>query len=112
MTQLIRLLAVVLVAVLAAGTIVHTAKAAAMSAAMSTAVMADADMGDCDECPPADDGRASSCIDYCLASWAAIPVTARVEFTFVTPDLPVLPLEVLAGRAVPPDPFPPRTVIL
>ena len=112
MTQLIRLLAVVLVAALAGGTVVQTAKATAMSAAMSTAAMADADMGDCDECPPADDGRASSCIDYCLASWAALAVTALAQLTFVTPDLPPWPLEVLAGRTVPPDPFPPRTIIL
>ncbi|ASY65689.1 hypothetical protein SJ05684_b47070 (plasmid) [Sinorhizobium sojae CCBAU 05684] len=112
MTQLIRLLAVVLVALLAAGTVVHTQKATAMSAAVSTAVMTDADMDDCDECPPADEGRASSCIDFCLGSFAAIPATALVELPFTTPDSAVSSSDDLDGRAVPPDPFPPRSIIL
>lgn len=115
MIKLIRLFAVVLVAVFAAGTAVQTAKTAAMSAtktsfALSTVTMMDRDMGDCDGCPPDDDAK--GCIDFCLASFTAIPAIARIEFPFTTPDLPALPVDVLAGRTVPPDPDPPRTIIL
>lgn len=117
MKKLIRLFAIVLVAVFAAGTAAHMAKASAMSAdmatsAISTATMADANMGHCDGCPRDDDGKSSSCIDFCLASFAAIPATERVEFLFIAPDLPALPSDEFAGRAVPPDPFPPRSIIL
>lgn len=117
MIKLIRLFAVVLVAVFAAGTAVHTAKSAAMSATMTGFApammpMMDTDMGDCDGCPADDDAKGSRCIDFCLASFAAIPAIACIEVPFTTPDLPALPVDVLASRTVPPDPDPPRTIIL
>jgi hypothetical protein len=112
MDRLARILAVVLLAVFAAGTIAHGASATSMSLAMSHDAMAGGDMGDCDGCPPGDDGKASLCGQVCLAPFAAIPAAVSIELPLVAAEMAASPLQEMVGRTGPPDPSPPRTIIL
>ncbi|RUV29996.1 MAG: hypothetical protein EOQ80_05130 [Mesorhizobium sp.] len=82
-----------------------------MSLAMSHDAMAGGDMGDCDGCPP-EDGKASLCCQVCLASFAALPATVGIELPLVAAELAASPLKEIVGRTGPPDPSPPRTIIL
>jgi hypothetical protein len=112
MDRLARIFAIVLLAVFAAGTVAHAANVTSMSLAMSPTAMADGDMGDCDGCPPGDDGKASLCGQICLAPFAAILVAAGLELPVMTADIAASPAEEIAGRTGPPDPAPPRTIVL
>jgi hypothetical protein len=112
MDRLARIFAIVLLAVFAAGTIAHGASTTRMSLAMSHGTMAGGDMGDCDGCPPGDDGKASLCGQVCLAPFAAIPAAVSIELPLVRAGIAVSPLKEIVGRTGPPDPSPPRTIIL
>lgn len=111
MNNLVRLSAIVLLAVFTMGTVAHAANATMMSVAMSPVAMADADMGDCDGCPPGDD-KASLCVDLCLAPFVAILATGEFRLPCIAPHLPASPLDEIDGCAGTPDPSPPRTIIL
>jgi phosphatidylglycerophosphate synthase len=111
MDRLARIFAIVLLVVFAAGTIAHAANATSMSVAMSSAAMAAADMGDC--CPPADDGKASFCMQFCLAPLVAFPAAAGFELPILLgADSATTPAEDIAGQTGPPDLPPPRTIVL
>ncbi|NRP70829.1 hypothetical protein ILFOPFJJ_01711 [Ensifer psoraleae] len=137
MERLGRILAIVLLAVFAAGTVAHAASATRMSFAMSPAAMAAGnvdsghmstgdmgaghmgagdmgagDMGDCDGCPPGDDGKASLCVQACLAPFIAVPAAAGFELPLVAADVTASPAEELTGLIGPPESPPPRTIIL
>jgi hypothetical protein len=112
MDSLARILAIVLLAVFAAGTVAHGASATSMALAMSPAAMASGGMGDCDKCPPGDDGKVLFCSQFCLAPFAAIPAAAGVELLFAAAEVTASPLQVMVGRTGPPDPSPPRIIIL
>ena len=111
MDKLARILAIVLLAVFAAGTVAHATQATSMSLAMSVPMMTDADMGDCDACPP-DDGKASLCGQVCLAPFAAIPAAAGIELPFAASGIAISPLKAPDGLIRSPDPSPPRTIFL
>jgi hypothetical protein len=122
MDRLSRILAIVLLAMFAAGTVAHGARATSMSLAMSHDAlagggmaggdMAGEDMGDCDGCPPGDDGKVPLCSQFCLAPFAALPVAVGVELSIVAAETAASPLNEMVGRTGPPDPSPPRTIIL
>jgi hypothetical protein len=112
MDRLSRVLAIVLLAVFAAGTIAHAANVTAMALAMSPAAMTGGDMNDCDACPPRDDGKAQICGAACLVPFAAIPAAVGIELASVAAEIAALPLQELVGHTGPPDPSPPRTIIL
>ncbi|MDK1388574.1 hypothetical protein QN224_24500 [Sinorhizobium sp. 8-89] len=137
MERLGRILAIVLFAVFAAGTVAHAASATRMSFAMSPAAMAAGnvdrghmaaghmgagdmgagdmgagDMGDCDGCPPGDDGKASLCVQACLAPFIAVPAAAGFELPLMAADVTASPAEELTGLIGPPESPPPRTIIL
>ncbi|MCA1404297.1 hypothetical protein I6F26_16545 [Ensifer sp. IC3342] len=112
MDRLVRIFAIVLLAVFAMGSVAHAANATGMSLTMSAAAMADEDMGDCDGCPPGDDGKASLCAQFCLATFIAVPAATELELPILAVDLATLSAEEIAGRTGPPDPPPPRTIVL
>ncbi|MDK1489830.1 hypothetical protein QN219_07145 [Sinorhizobium sp. 7-81] len=135
-----RILAIVLLAVFAAGTVAHAANATRMSFAMSLAMaagnmdsghmstgdmaaghmtghmgagdMGAGDMGDCDGCPPGDDGKASLCVQACLAPFIAVPAAAGFELPLMAADVTASPADELTGLIGPPESPPPRTIIL
>ncbi|MEK1854244.1 MAG: hypothetical protein AAAC48_20855 [Phyllobacterium sp.] len=112
MDRVVRIFAIVLLAVFAAGTVVHAANVTSMSLARSPTAMADGDMGDCDGCPPGDDGKASLCGQICLAPFAVIPAAAAFEVAVMAADVAASPAEEITGRTGLPDPPPPRTIVL
>ncbi|WEX90261.1 hypothetical protein PZN02_005633 [Sinorhizobium garamanticum] len=112
MDRLARIVAIVLLVVFATGTVAHAANATSMSFTMSPAAMADGDMGDCDGCPPGDDGKTSLCAQFCLATFIAVPTAAELELPVLAVDLATLPAEEITGRTGPPDLPPPRTIVL
>lgn len=109
MSRFVRILAVVFLAVFAAGTAAHAAAATGMSLKMSVSGMDDGGMADC-KCP-GDDAQASSCEQFCVVTLAALcthaganlPIAAEVV-TLGTAGRP-------GGRGPPPDPHPPRTIL-
>jgi hypothetical protein len=112
MDRLARIFVIVLLSVFAAGTSVRGASATSMSLAMSHDAMAGGDMGDCDGCPPGDDGKAPLCSQLCLAPFAALPAAAGVELSIEAAETVTSPLKAMVGHTAPPDPSPPRTIIL
>ncbi len=113
MDRLARIFAIVLLVVFAAGTVAHAASVTSMSLAMSSGAIADGDMGDCDGCPPADDGKASLCMQFCLAPLVGIPAAAGFELPILLDvDVATPPTEDMAGQTGRPDLPPPRTILL
>ena len=111
MDRLARILAIVLLAAFALGTVAHAASATGMSVAMSAAAMADGDMGDCDACPN-DDGNISTCGQACLAPFVGIAASVGVELPFVASSIAGSALKAPDGHVKSPDPSPPRTFFL
>ena len=121
MDRLARILAIVLLAAFALGTVAHAERTTSMTLAMSVPAMAvpamavpamaDADMGDCEGCPD-DDGNISICGQACLAPFVGIPATPGVELPFVASHVVGSVLKAPDGHARSPDPSPPRTVFL
>ncbi len=113
MDRLAHIFAIVLLVVFAAGTVAHAASVTSMSFAMSSTAMADGDMGDCDGCPPADDGKASLCMLFCLAPLVGIPAAAGFELPILLGvGIATTPAEDIAGQTGPPDLPPPRIIVL
>jgi hypothetical protein len=111
MDRLARILAIVLLAAFALGTVAHAARTTRMTLAMSVPAMADADMGDCEGCPD-DDGNISTCGQACLAPFVAIAATAGVELPFVAASIAGSVLKAPDGHVKSPDPSPPRSIFL
>jgi hypothetical protein len=112
MRRLAHIFAIVLLVVFAAGTVAHATNATSMAVAMSSAAMADGDMGDCSACPPDDSGKPQLCGAACLVPFAAIPAWISLVLSFVAAEIATSPLVELVGHTGPPDPSPPRTIIL
>lgn len=114
MSRLARTLLVALLAVFAASVVVHAASATTMAVKMALADGGAMDMADCDGCGSGDAGDKSGppCDIVCIAPFVAtvnaetapaFPMSATAV-TWVSRDF--------AGRTGPPDPYPPRTLIL
>jgi hypothetical protein len=111
MDKLARIFAIVLLAAFAMGTVAHAASATGMSVAMSAPAMADADMGDCDACPP-DDGKAPVCGQACLTPFVGIAGAVGLELPFAAASIAGSALRAPDGHVRSPDPSPPRTTLL
>ncbi|MGX1501071.1 hypothetical protein ACSSV1_006140 [Labrenzia sp. MBR-25] len=111
MTRYVRIFIIMLLAAFAAGTVVHTASAATMGAKMTLALIAGADMGDCQDCADGN-GDMPSCDNVCVSPILAVVPSAQLSLPGVetTTESPVL--QSVTGRTGPPEPFPPRTNIL
>lgn len=105
---------VALLAVFAASVVVHAASATTMAVKMALADGGAMDMADCDGCGSGDAGDKSGppCDMVCIAPFVA---TVNAE---ASPAFPMSATAVtwvsrdFAGRTGPPDPYPPRSLIL
>lgn len=110
MSKFARILAVVFLAIFAAGTVAHAAASTDMSLKMSIASMAGEGMADCQDCP-GDDGQVSGCDQFCLLTFAAICAPAGTELPDVAEVVAVRAEGPPGGHGGPPDPHPPRTAL-
>jgi hypothetical protein len=99
---------VALLALFAGGTVIYAANAAVMSVKMASAAAEGMHKGGCDQCPKGSN-KASACNGICgLTLWATavtgefLPPVTKDAFGGSHPP-------VLAGDAIPPDPYPPRS---
>jgi hypothetical protein len=109
----IRIFTIALLALFAAGIIVHSAGATSMSLKMALGDAGVADMADCQGCGTDTDGEDTgpTCEIVCTVSFAASPGqvdTAGPDIAHVARPLLV---QHLAGRTGPPEPYPPRILI-
>ncbi|RFC63828.1 hypothetical protein DY251_20645 [Mesorhizobium denitrificans] len=73
--------------------------------------MADGAMGDCQDCP-SDTGNSLACDQACVVPLIAIAPVAGINLPAAQIDVAVSPVKESAGRTGPPQPYPPRTIIL
>jgi hypothetical protein len=111
MTLWVRSLAILLLAAFTVGTVMHTAGAATMSVKMTLAAIDGADMGDCQDCPDGN-GDTPSCDNACVSPILAVVPSGQPSLpgAETTTKSPVL--QSVTGRTGPPDPYPPRSIIL
>jgi hypothetical protein len=108
------MIAVALLAVFAAGSVVHVASATTVSLQMALADGAAMDMADCEGCGTGGDGDESglACGTVCVAPFTATLAQENASGLRVVAKSPA-PSGVhdFVGRTGPPDPYPPRTLI-
>jgi len=111
MARYVRIFMIMMLAAFAAGTVVHAANAATMSAKMTLAVIDGADMGDCQDCADGNDNM-PPCDNVCISPILAVVPSGQVSLpgAETTTESPVL--QSVTGRTGPPDPYPPRSIIL
>ena len=108
----VRIFVIMLLAVFVAGTAFQASAAAAMSAKMSLAALAgDMEMGDCEDCPDTDDGK-GACVSPCAIASMILPAWPQVTERAIRGETYVSIPCSLAGRLNPPDPYPPRSIVL
>jgi hypothetical protein len=107
MKRLARIVAFLVLAIFAAGTVAHAAATTGMSLRMAAAVAADTDMDGCDGCGETN-GAQLICDQPCVQPVAALPAYGLVEAAFA-PGSPRQPVpRDLIGRTGPPERHPPR----
>jgi|TARA_Y100000815_G_scaffold144340_1_gene130620 hypothetical protein len=110
MKRYVRILTILMLAVFAAGSVVHTANSASMNTTMALTAF-DNDMGDCQDCPDGSDNMLS-CDYICVSPLSAIlpsgesGLPAAVTITEKSVD------RSMTGRTGLPNPYPPRSTIL
>lgn len=102
---------ILILAVFAAGSVVHAANATSMNMQMAFAAIDSGDMGDCQDCP---DGRddMQACDNVCVSPSLAVVPSGQPDLpeAGTTTESPV-PHSV-TGRSGLPDPYPPRSITL
>ncbi|MBE0704233.1 MAG: hypothetical protein IH582_13880 [Afipia sp.] len=111
MASCIRIFMIVMLAAFAAGTVVHTANAATMSAKMTLAVIYGADMGDCQDCSDGND-NSLKCDNVCISPILAVVPSGQPSLPGAETITESPVLQSVIGRTGPPDPYPPRSIIL
>jgi hypothetical protein len=112
MRRSVRIFVIMLLATFVAGTAFQLPAAAAMSSKMSMAALAgDMEMGDCEDCPDTDDG-AGTCMNPCVMASMMLPVSPQVTGPAIRGVAYESAPYSLNGRLNPPDPYPPRSIIL
>lgn len=111
MARYVRIFMIMMLAAFAAGSVVYAVNAATMSAKMTLAAIDGADMGDCQDCADGN-GDMPSCDIVCVSSILAVVPTSQpiLPGAETTTESPVL--QSVTGRTGPPDPYPPRSIIL
>lgn len=111
MPRFVRILAVALLAIFAAGTVVHAAGAATMAIKMALAADGAMSMPDCAGCDADGDGDGPACNLVCTAPFVADlrPETTENVPAAVSTAEPTGIYD-FVGRSGPPDPYPPRTL--
>lgn len=110
MAWCVRIVAAFLLALFAAGTVVHTAGTTNTFVAMSS--MDEGDMDGCKGCLPADEDGAQQCAPACTAPFAATLTAEGIAFPADAADAVATQPEIIDGLTGPPEPHPPRTLIL
>lgn len=114
MKGLAHFLAAVLVALFAAGSVVHTVGAAVTDLKMAVAAADGMNMPDCEGCGTGGgDDPASICDIPCITpALAALDVAAAIPRPISVAAQSVPTDHSLTGRTGPPDPYPPRPLVL
>ncbi|MAB12293.1 MAG: hypothetical protein CMI59_00090 [Parvibaculum sp.] len=102
---------ILMLAAFAAGTVVHAVNAATMSAMMTLAAIDGADMGDCQDCADGT-GDMPSCDNACVSPILAVVPSDEPSLPGAETTTESLVLQSVVGRTGPPDPYPPRSIIL
>tara|TARA_R110000751_G_scaffold90592_2_gene177757 strand:- start:5832 stop:6170 length:339 start_codon:yes stop_codon:yes gene_type:complete len=111
MKRYARILTILMLAVFAAGSVVHTANAASMNTTMALTAIDSGDMGYCQDCPDGSD-ELQPCDFVCVSPLLAIlpsgesGLPAAVTITEKSVD------RSMGGRTGLPNPYPPRFTIL
>lgn len=111
MKRYARILTILMLAVFAAGAVVHTANAASMNTTMALSAIDSGDMGYCQDCPDGSD-ELQPCDFVCVSPVLAIlpsgesGLPAALKITEKSVD------RSMAGRTGIPNPYPPRSTIL
>ena len=111
MASCIRIFMIVMLAAFAAGTVVHTANAATMSAKMTLAVVYCAGTGDCQDCSGGNDNN-PKCDNACVSPILAVVPSGQPSLPGAETITESPVLQSVIGRTGPPDPYPPRSIIL
>lgn len=111
MATYVRIFMIVVLAAFAAGTITHAVNAATMSTKMTLAAIDGADMGDCQDCPGGK-GDVQPCDYACLSPILGVVPSGQPSLPGAETTTESLVLQSVAGRTGPPDPYPPRSIIL
>ena len=106
-----RILVVVILAAFGAGTAMQTATAAVMTVKMALADSGGMDMSDCGGCAD-DDGSSPACDDFCAAPLLAIGDPGKTAQPVLEETSGHLAAHATTGRTGPPDPYPPRIVLI
>jgi len=111
MARYVRIFMIMMLAAFAAGTVLHAANAATMSAKMTLAAIDGADMGDYQDCSDGND-NIPPCDNVCISPILAVVPSGQPSLpgAETTTESPVL--QSVIGRTGPPDPYPPRSIIL
>jgi hypothetical protein len=111
MKRYARILTILMLAVFAAGSVVHTANAASMNTTMALTAVENGDMGSCKDCPVGG-GDMQPCDSICVSPLSAILPSGEPglpEAVTTTEDAVYLSM---AGRTGLPNPYPPRSSTL
>lgn len=111
MARHVRILAILMLAVFAAGSVVHAATAASMNMKMALAAIDSGDMGDCQDCPGGSDDM-KSCDNVCVSPLLAVVPSGQPGLPEAETATESLAPHSGAGRTGLPDPYPPRSIIL
>ena len=101
---------ILLLAAFVAGSTVHAARAATMYAHLAVSAV-NSHHGDCQDCPNGNNDR-PPCGDVCPASTLALPLPALDEPLEGGPAFLVAAACDRVVRTGPPDPYPPRAIVL
>ena len=109
-----RIRMIVLLAAFAAGSVVHVASATSMAVKMALANAGNVDMGDCVGCGiDGDDDSSATCDIVCITSLVAkVGTDKALQLPPVVRNAIGDGVYHFAGRTGPPEPYPPRTLIL
>lgn len=111
MARYVRIFMILVLAAFAAGTVVHAANAATMSAKMTLAAIDGAGMGGCQDCPDGSD-KLPPCDNVCMSPILAVVPSGQPSLPVAETTTESLVFQSEIGRTGPPDPYPPRSIIL
>ncbi|MEO4045297.1 hypothetical protein AAFN47_27200 [Hoeflea sp. CAU 1731] len=111
MATYVRIFMIAVFVAFAAGTMIHAANAATMSIKMTLVATDGADMGDCKDCPGSK-GDVQPCDNACLSPILGVVPSGQPSLPRAETTTESLVLQSVAGRTGPPDPYPPRSIIL
>lgn len=110
MRRLARMIAVLAVLAVAAGSVINAAQAISMAIDMA-ASHSNGAMPDCDDCQGGDHAE-MACASACVTPLAAV-ILPGLSLVMTSAEAVLDPgVQQLVGHSRPPDPYPPRTTVL